>query len=146
MTAASVGNGSSRSRAEELVPRLAALACALGRDPRELRDVRPGGEDERLAGEDETAPVARAEPVEHAGQRQERLRAEGVRLAPVGAVVDRHQGDGADARREPLQVELCYGLGIRARPRRRTSRQPWRGFSQRSAAPIPSPMQSAVSP
>ena len=144
---------------EELVPGLTSLPRELGRDPGEPLDVGPGGEHERLAGEHEAAPVAGAEPVEHVGERCKRLGAERVRLPPVGAVVDRHERDGADSRVEPLQVESRRGLrhlssraaerplqGFARRRRTTLRRQPWRGFSHRSAAPMPSPMQRAVSP
>ncbi len=120
---------------EELVPGGGALPGALGGDPRELRDVGARGEDERLARDEQPAPVARPRAAEHVAERPQRRLAERVRLAPVGAVVDRDERDRPDARVEALEVELRDG-----------SRQPCRAFSQRSAAPIPIPMQSAVSP
>ena len=121
--------------AEELVPRLSALAGALGRDPRELRDVRAGGEDERLAGEDETAPVARTE---------RSSTPESDRSASGPKVFGLRQS-------APLSMVTSATGPTRVASRCRwnwvtPSRQPWRGFSQRSAAPMPSPMQSAVSP
>ena len=95
---------------EQGVPGGSSLPGALGRDPGELRDVGARGEDERLARHEEPAPVARPEPAEHVLERPQRGLAERVRLAPVGAVVDRHERDGADARRELLQVELRDGV------------------------------------
>ena len=92
--------------AEELVPGLAALARALGRDLAELVDVRADGEDERLPGEQQAAPVARPEPAERLLERAQRLLAERVRLLPVLAVVHRHERDRADARLDPLELEL----------------------------------------
>ena len=96
--------------AEERVTRRAALAGALGRDPGELRDVGARREDEGLAGDDEAAPVAALELVERRGERGERLGAERLRLAPVGAVVDRDERDRADARRDRLEVEPGDGV------------------------------------
>ena len=86
--------------AEELVPRLPAQARSLGRDLAELADVGADREDERLAGEEQPAPVPAAELVEHALERAERGLAERVRLLPVLAVVHRHERDRADARGE----------------------------------------------
>ena len=91
---------------EELVPSLAALARTLGRDLSELADVRSHGEHERLSREQEPAPVARPEPAENVLERPQRLLAERVRLLPVLAVVHRHEGDRADPRVEPLELEL----------------------------------------
>ena len=53
--------GQRAEASEQRMARFAALARELGRDRRELGHVGPGGEDERLAGEDEPAPVARLE-------------------------------------------------------------------------------------
>ena len=121
--------------AEELVACLASLARALGRDLAELVDVRADGEDERLSGEQEPAPVSRSQLAEHLLERAERLLAEGVRLLPVLAVVHRHERDRADARLDPLELELRSGASHRSAT-----------FSQRTAAPMPRPMQSAVRP
>ena len=97
-----VDRGEGRERklaqpAEQLVPRLPSFAGALGRDPGELRDVGSYREDQRLAGQDEPAPVARAEAAEYLREGFQRVGAEGVRLAPVRAVVDRDECDRADA-------------------------------------------------
>ncbi len=62
------GDGDERELAdpaEELVPRFAAEPRALGRDLPELADVRADSEHERLAGEQQPAPVARAQLVEY---------------------------------------------------------------------------------
>ena len=94
---------------EELVAGLAAEPRALRRDLSELVDVGADGEDERLAGEQEPAPVARAELVEDAFERAQSRLAERVRLLPVLAVVHRHERDRADARRDLLELELGRG-------------------------------------
>ena len=126
---------------EQLVPGGGTLPRALCGDPRELRDVRARGEDERLARHDEAAPVARPESAEDVLERPERRLAERVRLAPVGAVVDRHERDRADARHELLQVELRDGIGAshaarspRGAPRPSPSR--CRARSGRSGRPV----------
>ncbi len=97
-----------RESSEELVTGPAALAGALGRDPGELRHVGARGEDQRLPREHEPAPAARLETIEDLREGRERVGAEGGRRAPVGAVVDRDEGDGADAGGELLQVEAGH--------------------------------------
>ena len=92
--------------AEELVPGLASLARALGRDLSELVDVRADGEDEGLSGEQEPAPVSRSQTAEHLVERAQRLLAERVRLLPVLAVVHRHERDRSDAGVDALELEL----------------------------------------
>ncbi len=90
---------------EELVPGTGALAGALRRDPGELRDVGAHGEDERLARDEHPAPVARLELLERLAERAQRVLTEGVGLPPVGAVVDRDERNGPDARVESLEVK-----------------------------------------
>jgi hypothetical protein len=91
---------------EELVARLPAEARAVGRDLAELADVGSHREHERLAGEEQAAPVASAELVEDAFERAERGLAERVRLLPVLAVVHRHERDRPDAGEDLLELEL----------------------------------------
>ena len=118
---------------EQLVTGGGSLPRALCGDPRELRDVRARGEDERLARHEEPAPVARPETAEDVLERPQRRLAERVRLAPVGAVVDRHERDRADARHELLQVELRDG--IRASHAARSPRGAPRPCPSRCRAP-----------
>ena len=112
--------------AEELVPGLTAETSALGRDLAELADVRADGEDEGLAGQEQPAPVARAELVEGTFERAERFLAERVRLLPVLAVVHRHERDRPDARRDLLELELGRVASHRLAGSPRGSRRPSR--------------------
>src|SRR5256885_5673542 len=99
----------------------------------ELRDVRAGGEDEGLAGDDGGAKAALLEPAEQTIQRLERLSPEERRLRPVLAVVDRHERDVARARELELS-DRRQGSPRATRhpcPSRRTARS---GRNERPAA------------
>ena len=120
--------------AEELVAGTASRARLLGADPWELVDIGTGSEDEGLAGEHHAAPVAGLEGSDHLAERPQCSLAEGIRLLPVGTVVDGDEGDGADARPDLVQKEL------------RDRRLAHSHRSQRSAAPMPNPMHRAVRP
>ena len=137
--------------AEEGMPGLTALTGALGRDARELRDVRARGEDEGLAGDEQPAPAAALELVEHLRERPERVGPERVRLAPVRAVVDRHQGDTAGARLGRLEVEAGDGVAAshgagspRGAPR--PSRARCRARSARSGRRAAAPSRTRAAP
>ena len=80
--------------AEERVPGSPSLACALGRDLAELADVRADREHERLAREEQPAPVP-GSSWRGLLERAQGLLAERVRLLPVLAVVHRHERDRA---------------------------------------------------
>ena len=90
---------------EELVAGAAALAGRLRRDLRELVDVRPGAEPERLAREDGRHPVARLELREQRLPGLERRAAERRRLRPVLAVVDRDEREPSGLRLHGPEVE-----------------------------------------
>ena len=127
--------GEVANRPERVVPRLRGGARrARVSTSRELGQVGAGGEDERLAGEDEPAPASVAQPRHELAERLERGAAEDVRLLPVLAVVHRHERERPDAGRDLLEEELGR------------ARQACRVFSHSNAAPIPRPMQRAVSP
>jgi hypothetical protein len=91
---------------EQLVTRLPAEPCALGRDLAELAEVGTDGEDERLARQQQSAPVPRPELVEDFLERAKRRLPERVRLLPVLAVVHRHERDRPRRRLDPLELEL----------------------------------------
>ena len=101
------GNGRKRQRAEpaeELVACAASFARTLGCDARELRDVRAGGEEERLAGDHGCGEVALLELRQRSVEGLHRGFAEERRLGVVLAVVDRDERDVAGAR----DAELSY--------------------------------------
>src|SRR5256885_9396397 len=75
----------------------------------ELRDVRAGGEDEGLAGDDGGAKVALLEPAEQTIQRLERLSPEERRLRPALAVVDRHE-DRKSTRLNSSHLVISYAV------------------------------------
>ena len=97
-------------RSEELVSGATGLAGALGGDAAELVDVGAGGEDERLSREQQALPAVVGQLGEDGLERLERLAAERVRLAPVGAVVHRHERDRPGCRVDALQAKARDGL------------------------------------
>src|SRR5439155_5948482 len=98
---------------EQLVPGAASLARALGGDPGKLRDVRAGGEEERLAGDHRCGKVTAFELRERTVERGHRGLAEERRLRVVLAVVDRDERDVARAGK--AELSLGQGSPIRAR-------------------------------
>ena len=116
---------------KELVPGAAPLARLLGGDTVEPIDVGTGAEDKRLAGQHHPGPVGAFQLLEPGGQRLQGLGAEHVRLLPVLAVVHRDQRHRPGLGLDPGELELGWCAQTR---------------SQSSAAPMPIPTQSAVSP
>ena len=100
------GEGQIANRPERLVSGDGGSTCEIRRrHAGELRQVCAGSEDERLAREDEAAPLPLAELREQFAERFERGATEDVRLLPLLAVVHRHEGNGPDTRHDLLEVE-----------------------------------------
>src|SRR5581483_7994681 len=111
---------------EQLVPGADALARVI--DAAELVDVGSDAEDERLPREHRRGPVAALQLLEDLDGGCEGGPAQRRRYAEVLAVVDGDEGDRAGA--VQLEDRVCH----------------YCSFSHKIAAPMPMPMQSAVSP
>ena len=154
--AGAVDRGDSRERQraespEQLVSCPRALDRALGRDVRELGDVRARREDERLAGDDCSAEIPALELSEQTIERLERVLPEEGRLRPVLAVVDRHEREVARARELELSDRRQGSPTAKQRPcpcRRRapssrSERRAVRGSRTRAAPSSARPSQRA---